>query len=175
MLSPKELTEISESITTSLFSNFQLAEKKISLFLPIERTNELNTYLILDKALTIGASVAVPKTNMKSNELKHIQVDENTQYEVSNYGIPEPRKGRIISAEHIDIVVVPLLAFDKSGYRVGYGKGFYDRFMKKCSPRALFIGISHFDEALDTIEGIHPNDVRLHACITPSHIYRFEQ
>lgn len=173
-LSPGDHVNISDAVCDRLFTNFQLAEKKISLFLPIEKTYEINTYQILDKAISIGAQVAVPKTNMKTNELKHIQIDDNTQLEISDYGIPEPKKGRIISAEHIDIVIVPLLAVDKRGYRVGYGKGFYDRFMKKCSPRAQFIGISHFDELLDEIEDVHSKDIKLHALITPHHIYRFE-
>lgn len=173
-LAPGELSEISESICNSLFTTFQLSEKKISLFLPIERAFELNTYLILDKALGIGAKVAVPKTNPKSNELKHLHVDENSTFEISDYGIPEPVKGKTVASEHIDIVIVPLLAVDKRGFRVGYGKGYYDRFMKKCSPRALFIGISHFDDLLDDIEDVHSQDVKLHICITPNSIYRFD-
>lgn len=173
-LSPGELAMISESICHALFSNFQLAEKKISLFLPIERAFEINTYPILEKALSLDSLVAAPKCNPKTVDLKHIQVDENSQFELSNYGIPEPSKGRVVSAEHIDIVVVPLLAVDRRGYRVGYGKGYYDRFLKKCSPRTQFIGISHFDELIDEIEDVHSKDIRLHAVITPNTIHRFE-
>lgn len=173
-LSPGELTSISEAICDGLFTNFQLEGKKISLFLPIEKKYEINTYQILDKALSIGAQVAVPKTNFKTSDLKHIQIDDQTQLEISEFGIPEPQKGKVISAEHLDVVIVPLLAADQRGYRVGYGKGFYDRFMKKCSPRAIFIGITHFDDLIPEIEDIHAKDVRLHACITPNNIYRFE-
>lgn len=173
-LPPGELSSISELVCNALFSNFQLNEKKISLFLPIERANELNTYFILDKAMNIGAEVAVPKINSNSNELKHIQIDENTVFELSNFGIPEPVKGRTVSAEHIDFVIVPMLAADKNGYRVGYGKGYYDRFLKRCSSKALFIGITHFDDLVDGIEDVHSRDVKLHICITPNQIYRFD-
>ena len=63
---------------------------------------------------------------------------------------------------------------DVNGNRIGYGKGIYDRFLKKCSPRCRLIGLSHFDELVDPIEEIHKDDIALHACITPNKIHRFE-
>ena len=173
MLSPGQLEDISEQICMIAFSNFQLEHKKISLFLPIERKKEINTYKILEKALSFDAEVAVPKVNFKTNELKQILFESAEQLEISKFGIPEPMKGRVIAAEHFDIVFVPMLAVDINGNRVGYGKGYYDRFLKKCSPRCKFVGINHFDELQESIEGVNFNDVRLDACITPENIYRF--
>lgn len=173
-LSPKDLEIISERISHSLFSNFQFEKKKVSLFLPIERTKEINTYRIWEKAMSFDAQVAVPKIDAKSNEIKQILFESEDQLEISSWGIPEPNKGRIIAAEHFDIVIVPLLAIDKSGYRVGYGKGYYDRFLSKCSPRCKFIGISHFDELEEIIDDVSSFDVKLNACVTPNGIHRFE-
>ena len=173
-LSPRQLEHISEKICDSTFRNFQLEGKRISLFLPIERKKEINTYKIWEKALSFGAEVAVPKVNFKTNELKQILFESEDQLEISTFGIPEPKKGRVIAAEHFDYVFVPLLAIDSKGYRVGYGKGYYDRFLKKCSPRCKFIGLSHFDEFQDTIDDIYSGDVRLHGCITPTNFYRFD-
>lgn len=173
-LSPKNLEIISEKICHSAFSNFQLEKKKISLFLPIERKKEINTYKIWEKAISFDAEVAIPKVNFKSNELKQILFESKDQLEISSYGIPEPKKGRVIAAEHFDIVFVPLLAIDKKGNRVGYGKGFYDRFLKKCAPRCKFVGLSLFDELEDSIDGINYKDIRLDYCITPNNIYRFD-
>ncbi len=172
-LSPKQLEDISESICHIAFSSFQLEKKKISLFLPIERKKEVNTYKIWEKAVSFDAEVAVPKVNFGTNEMKQILFESTDQLEISEYGIPEPKKGRVIAAEHFDVVFVPLLAIDKKGHRVGYGKGFYDRFLKKCSPRCKFIGINHFDEFQEEIEGITFTDIKLDACITPSSIHRF--
>ncbi|MFT6503958.1 MAG: 5-formyltetrahydrofolate cyclo-ligase [Crocinitomicaceae bacterium] len=174
-LSPKELEIISEKITHSLFSNFQFEKKKISMFLPIERTKEINTYRIWEKALSFDAQVAIPKLDEKSNEIKQILFESEDQLEISSWGIPEPNRGRIVAAEHFDIIIVPLLAIDQSGQRVGYGKGYYDRFLSKCSPRCKFIGLSHFDDLADKIEDCTPDDIRLDACVTPNHIYRFDQ
>lgn len=173
-LSPKELELISENICHLLFSNFQLENKKVSLFLPIERNGELNTYKIWEKARTLDTHVAVPKVDYKTNSLKHILFESVDQLELSSYGIPEPKIGKVISAEHFDYVIVPLLAIDKKGNRVGYGKGFYDRFLSKCSLRCKFIGVTHFDEVETSISGITPQDIPLHYCITPSKVHRFE-
>ena len=173
-LSPRELEIASESICHLFFSNFQVEDKKISLFLPIERAKEINTYIIWEKALSFDAKVAVPKVDSKSNSLKHILFESTDQLELSSYGIPEPHTGKVIASEHFDFVIVPLLTIDKKGNRVGYGKGFYDRFLNKCSPRAKFIGVSHFDELEDVIPELTKSDIPLHYCITPSKIHRFE-
>ncbi len=173
-LSPEKLELISESICHLLFFNFQLENKKISLFLPIERAKEINTYKIWEKALSFDAKVAIPKVDYKTNQLKHIFFNSVDQLEVSSYGIPEPKHGTVVSAEHFDYVVVPLLAIDERGNRLGYGKGFYDRFLSKCSPRCKFIGISHFDEMEKSIPEITSADIPLHYCITPTKIHRFE-
>lgn len=172
-LSPKRLEEISEAVCHMVFSKYQLEGKKISIFLPIERNKEINTYKIWEKAKSFGAQVAIPKVNIKSNEMKQVIFESEDQLEVSEFGIPEPKKGRVVAAEHFDFVFVPLLAIDKQGNRVGYGKGFYDRFLKKCSPRCTFVGLYHFDELVDKIEGIEFYDIKLNACITPNKIFRF--
>ena len=172
-LAPKQLDDISEKICHLVFSCFQLEKKKISLFLPIERKIEINTYKIWQKALSFDAQIAVPKVNLKTNELKQIVFDSKDQLEISTIGIPEPKKGRIIAAEHFDIVFVPLLAVDVEGNRVGYGKGYYDRFLRKCSPRSVFIGLNHFDGLEDKITDINNNDIKLDACVTPNNVYHF--
>ena len=173
-LSPKQLEIISESICHRAFSNFQLEKKRISLFLPIERTKEINTYKIWEKAISFDAEVAAPKINHNTNELKHILFESKDQLEIAKFGIPEPKKGRVIAAEHFDYVFIPLLAIDKNGYRVGYGKGYYDRFLKRCSPRCKFIGLNHFDDINEEISDLHAMDIKLDACITPNKIIRFE-
>lgn len=172
-LSPGELQRISDDVCHNLFSHFQLEKKKISLFLPIERFKEINTYKIWEKAMNLEATVAVPKTNMDTLDIKQVLFEEEAQLEISPFGIPEPKKGRVIAAEHFDIILVPLLAFDEDGRRIGYGKGIYDRFLKKCSPRCQFIGLCHFEPIGDKIDDMHALDVKLHACVTPEKVYRF--
>ena len=172
-LSPGELERLSEVIVEQTLKHFQLEEKTISIFLPIERQKEVNTYLLWERAMNIGARVAVPKSNFDTLEMRHYLFESTDQLEVNDRGIPEPKKGKVIAADRFDIVFVPLLAVDKNGHRVGYGKGFYDRFLRKCAPSCQFIGLHYFDTE-DPIEDVLPTDVKLNALVTPDKIIRFE-
>ncbi|MFT7351177.1 MAG: 5-formyltetrahydrofolate cyclo-ligase [Flavobacterium sp.] len=77
-----------------------------------------------------------------------------------------------INSTKIDVVFVPLLAFDLQGNRVGYGKGFYDKFLANCKPTTIKIGISFF-EAEEKISDVFAKDVKLDYCITPEKVYSF--
>jgi 5-formyltetrahydrofolate cyclo-ligase len=171
-ISSEKLISLSLNISEKIFNEFDLTEKTISLFLPIEKLNEIDTYLILEKAKNKGNKIAMPKTNFSSNELIHILFNSFDQIETSAFGIPEPNAGEIIQPENFDIVFVPLLAIDKRGNRVGYGKGFYDRFLQKCSPDCLFIGLHLFDQ-MEEIDDITDTDIRLDFCVTPKTLIKF--
>jgi len=173
-LSPNELEDRSEAICNLLFQHFQLAEKTISLFLPIERHKEINTYLILEKGMTLDSKIALPKMNVATQTLKHLLYESQSQLETNSFGVPEPRFGKSINIKDVEIVLVPLLGIDSKGNRVGYGKGYYDKFLKKCTASALFIGLHLFDE-YEVIDDVEPFDVRLHYCVTPSKVIRFEE
>jgi 5-formyltetrahydrofolate cyclo-ligase len=174
-LSPGQLQSISDVVTKNVFLNVPVEQKIISLFLPIEKLHEINTYQLWEKAQSFGAQIAIPKVNPNTAELKHILFEHESQLELSPWGIPEPKSGQIIAADRFHIVFVPLLAVDKIGNRVGYGKGFYDSFLKKCQANCLFIGLNHFEIEQEVIEDIESHDIKLHACITPSGYYRFEK
>ena len=70
------------------------------------------------------------------------------------------------------MVILPLLAFDQQGYRVGYGKGFYDKFLSGCREDCLKVGFSYF-EPIETIDDCNEFDVPLDLCITPQNVYVF--
>lgn len=171
-LSPSELESRSEAICQQIFSNFQLEGKTFSLFLPIERHKEINTYSILEKGISIGATVALPKSNLENHTMKHFQFENHSQLKVNELGIPEPTHGKLIKPEALDVVFIPLLAVDPTGHRIGYGKGFYDRFLKKCNDHCLFIGLHLFDETIE-FDDVDQHDVQLDFCITPNKILRF--
>lgn len=172
-ISPGELQRLSETIIEQTLTHFQLEDKTISLFLPIELQKEVNTYLLWERAKNIGARIAIPKSNFETMEMRHYLFESTDQLEINDRGIPEPKKGKIIAADKFDVVFVPLLAIDKSGHRVGYGKGFYDRFLRKCAPSCQFIGLHYFDLE-DSIDDVLPTDVRLNAVVTPEKIVRFD-
>lgn len=170
--SKEEISSFSELISQQLLSNFQFSNSTISIFLPIEGKNEVNLYGFIDELKKLPAKIVVPKADFDSLEMSHFVYTDASQLEISAYGIPEPIFGEQVTENTIDFVIVPLVIFDQKGYRTGYGKGFYDRFLAKCSPSTLFIGVSFF-EPIEMLSDVHSNDIRLHFCITPKTIYKF--
>ena len=142
------------------------------IFLTIEELKEVNTEYILNILLGKDKHVVISKSDFNSLEMTHYLLTDNTVIKKNNFNIPEPTDGIEVSTEKIDIVFVPLLAFDKKGHRVGYGKGFYDVFLNKCNPKTLKIGLSFF-EPEEVIQKVTENDVKLDYCITPSKIFKF--
>jgi 5-formyltetrahydrofolate cyclo-ligase len=104
--------------------------------------------------------------------MKHFLLTDNTIIKKNEYNIPEPVDGIEISNDKIEVVFIPLLAFDKKGNRVGYGKGFYDKFLSNCKPETLKIGLSFF-EAENEISDVFDGDIGLDYCVTAEGIYRF--
>jgi 5-formyltetrahydrofolate cyclo-ligase len=119
-----------------------------------------------------GIQFCYPRIQMADGSMDAIADDDAVQWEETVFGLEEPVEGNIVSPEKIDVVLVPLLAFDIRGFRVGYGKGFYDRFLTRCKKDVLTIGLSWFPP-VESIDDIHANDVPLKYCITPQRIYAF--
>lgn len=142
------------------------------LFLSITDKKEINTEYLMHILQGKDKSIVVAKSDFATGELKHILLQENTALKLSEYGIPEPVSGIELPADIMDVVFVPLLAFDYDGNRIGYGKGFYDRFLAECKEDTLFIGLSFFEPEEDEIP-YEEMDVPLHFCITPKRIYSF--
>jgi 5-formyltetrahydrofolate cyclo-ligase len=89
------------------------------------------------------------------------------------WGIFEPLNTRVIADSSVDAVIVPLIAFDEQGNRVGYGGGYYDKFLALCRRDCLKIGVSLFDP-VEKIDGIAEYDIRLDQCVTPEKVWSFE-
>jgi 5-formyltetrahydrofolate cyclo-ligase len=143
-------------------------------YYPIAERNEFNVALCEQLLLLNNPSlqIAWPKLQADIITMEAILVTRETVLEKNRYNIFEPSDDEIIQPQLIDAVFVPLLAFDTKGYRVGYGKGYYDRFLSRCAQDVVKIGFSYF-EALDTIEDINEFDVPLNYCITPTRVYEF--
>lgn len=141
------------------------------IFLPISGKKEVNTEFLLHILFGKDKSVVVPKSDFDNHSLKHILLQENTELKATKFGIPEPVNGIELPPESMEVVFIPLLAYDTNGNRVGYGKGFYDRFLKDCREDAIFIGLSLFQpEAKIECDS---TDIRLHYCVTPEKIHQF--
>ena len=143
-------------------------------FKPMPKFNEPNVELLLKHLQTQKSNieVALPKVNKGSQTISAYKIDTTTQFTTSGFSIVEPLSDKPIAPQEVDMVLVPLLTFDPSGYRVGYGKGMYDKFLQQCRHDTLKVGISFF-EAVDSIDDIHSFDIPLDYCITPHKIYNF--
>ena len=115
---------------------------------------------------------ALPRIDAADNSMEAVEINDGGGLTLNQYGIPEPLGGRIINPEIIDLVFVPLIAFDTRGFRVGYGKGYYDRFLKRCREDCCTVGFSFF-EAVDPPGDIREFDVPLDFCISPLRVYEF--
>lgn len=145
--------------------------KSIHVFLPVSSKKEPDTFAIIDylEQKHSEIEIIVSKSDFKQKLMSHYCYPGKANLFLNRYHIPEPQNARPYFGS-IDMVLVPLLAFDLKGYRVGYGKGFYDRFLSSIQTKK--IGLSFFD-AIDTIKDLHLHDVRLNMCITPGQIYTF--
>lgn len=116
--------------------------------------------------------IAVPKIDALSGNIHHYYLNENIQLVPNAFGIDEPAAGEIIPVDEIDIVLIPLLTFDKKGYRVGYGKGFYDKFLSECRPDVIRVGLSFFDP-VEAIDDVNDYDIPLNYCVTSKQLIHF--
>jgi 5-formyltetrahydrofolate cyclo-ligase len=98
-------------------------------------------------------------------------LDTNTKIVENSWGIPEPTNAIKCPDDTIDMILMPLLCFDKQGFRVGYGKGFYDRFLQKCRKDIIKIGLSLFD-SVDKIDDVNENDVRMDFCVKSDAVWK---
>ncbi|SFQ75213.1 5-formyltetrahydrofolate cyclo-ligase [Flavobacterium akiainvivens] len=142
------------------------------LFLSMENQKEVHTDVVLNILAGKDKEVVVSRSDFETCTMVHYLLTDNTKLALSTYGIPEPVDGLEVPSAKMDVVFVPLLAFDIKGHRVGYGKGFYDRFLNECRPDVIRVGLSFFEAA----EGEIPHndtDIALDFCVTPERVYAF--
>lgn len=142
------------------------------LFLTIEEHKEIDTEYILQVLAGKDKEIVVGKSNFDTMEMAHYLLTDNTKFEKNQYNIYEPVDGLEVPVQKIDVVFVPLLAYDTKGNRVGYGKGFYDKFLAQCKEDVVKIGLS-FYEPEETIDDVIATDIRLDICVTPTDIKYF--
>jgi 5-formyltetrahydrofolate cyclo-ligase len=178
-LSAEEVARRSAQLCAGFFQHFPVAEWRwLHVFLPLASKNEPDTWPIIRRVWAEEAALqlAAPVVQPDGISLKHYELTPATPLVTSHWGIPEPQAtlGTEVQPAQLDAVLVPLLACDRRGHRVGYGGGFYDRFLVQCRPGALFIGLSILEEEpLAEIADVLPTDVPLHACLLPSGVWNF--
>lgn len=143
-------------------------------FYPIEANNEVNTFLITDYLhfRNPNLQICYPRTNLADRTMLAIKCNADTIFEANAFSVPEPLDTTSVDPANFDLVIIPMLAYDKKGNRVGYGKGFYDRYLQLCREDCLKVGMSYF-EPIDAVDDANEFDVPLDFCITPQRTYVF--
>mgnify|MGYP003576579396 FL=1 len=156
------------------FSKLDFSEiKTIHIFLPIAEKNEPDTFLFIDwlRNNHPDIKIIIPKADFETSLMSNYVYLGKDGLEKNLYDILEPQKGELHSGD-VEMVIIPLLAFDERGYRVGYGKGFYDRFLQGLA--TLKVGVSFFESG-DDIDDVNEHDIQMDLCITPHKVYDFRK
>ncbi|WP_379965972.1 5-formyltetrahydrofolate cyclo-ligase [Epilithonimonas sp. UC225_85] len=169
-LSQDEVNFLSQKLLENFILQFNPVEnQKVNVFLAIEKFNEVNTQIFIDYFFENEIRVFVPK--IKSEKIISVEVFPDSEFEINSWGIKEP-VSNIASNVQLDYVLTPLLYCDLYGNRVGYGKGFYDRFFSGYFNIDKKIGLNYFPPQ-ESISDVMDQDVALDSLITPSEFYVF--
>ena len=141
------------------------------IFLSIENQKEVDTSFLRTLLQGKDKEIVIPKI-IDSERLQHFLLTDHTLFKKNSLGIPEPVSGIEIKPSLIDVVFIPLLSFDYKGNRVGYGKGYYDRFLLNCKEECLKIGLSFFEEE-QCVFDVEDTDISLDFCVTPKQVYKY--
>ncbi|MXV14546.1 5-formyltetrahydrofolate cyclo-ligase [Hufsiella ginkgonis] len=175
-LSPVEINDLN----TALVARFAQIKLEgigvVHVFYPIPGKIEPDSLRIVNylREEHPGIRLVLPKSNLDMHTLTHILWTEDTPLAMNRWGITEPEQGEAVDPQSIDLVLIPLLAYDTHGNRVGYGKGFYDRFLASCRPGVVKAGISWFPPE-ELVTDADPFDVPLDLCIHPKRVIYFRR
>lgn len=166
-----------EDMSAAISNHFKLLDLSkihfLHLFYPIAGKAEFDSLLLVNwlRSAHPEIKLVLSKSDIRLHTLSHHIWDENTGLSMNQWGITEPENGAEVGPAQLDLILVPLLAFDTNGNRIGYGKGFYDRFLQECRSDSLKVGVSFFPPG----EAIPVNefDVPLDLCITPQKVWKF--
>ncbi len=165
-LTEEQIGKLQKNIYEQIYDLDISEVKTIHLFLSLRKFKEIDTQPIINFFRSKNKNIVVSTCNFKDNTLSHFYLKQNTVLELNKFGVPEPVNAIQVSESELDIVFVPLLISDKKNFRVGYGKGFYDRFLTNCRKDAKMIGLNFF-KPIDSIEDVNEFDVPLHQVIYP--------
>lgn len=142
----------------------------IHTFLPIERNKEVNTWPIIKSLIDQKKKVVVSSTDLKNETMHHYYYHPQLKFKLNRLKIPEPVNADKADVNSIEVIFMPLLAADKLGNRIGYGKGYYDRLLHDL-PEMKKVGLS-LGPLFDAFNFAESHDIRLDYCISPFEIHQ---
>jgi 5-formyltetrahydrofolate cyclo-ligase len=171
-LSENQIEEFSLAIANEVLLLPIWEKTYFHVFLPIEEQKEVNTEYLLHLLSGKDKEICISKSDFETRKMTHFLLTDNTKIKKNEYNIPEPVDGIDVPSNKMEVVFIPLLAYDKNGNRVGYGKGFYDKFLAECNQNTIKIGLSFFEHE-EVISDINATDIQLNYCVTPKRTIKF--
>lgn len=126
--------------------------QSIHCFLPITRNREPDLTSLFSTLWAEGRKVLVSKSDFENKIMEHFWLDYHTKLNTNHLGIPEPVSAKSADIEEADLIILPLMAVDKKGNRIGYGGGFYDRLLSGFSGETVGVSLSSLFDDLGTDE-----------------------
>ncbi|MCD2348800.1 5-formyltetrahydrofolate cyclo-ligase [Clostridium guangxiense] len=136
-----------------------------NIFLFVSYNSEVDTHKIIRHSLKEGKRIFVPKVISRKDGMETIEIKGFSDLEKSKHGILEPCSDKYANPEVVDVVFAPGLAFDKNGGRLGYGAGFYDRYLKLLKKSTAKIGLCYSFQVVENVP-MEEYDVRMNGIIT---------
>jgi 5-formyltetrahydrofolate cyclo-ligase len=146
-----------------------------NLFIFVSFRTEIDTHAIIKRALLLEKNVFVPRTKDADGNMEAIQIESLEQLTTARMGLPEPELRLPPTAAPIfDLILVPGLAFDRHGYRLGYGGGYYDKFLSKLPQHGLTLGLAYHIQLTDNLP-FDAHDQKLDGVVTEKEVIRFDK
>ena len=160
------------NISNHLLNNFSLIKKNVHLFYPISKNKEVNTWHI-HNAIKSNSAIFTSLYEKSKKNWECASFNPSVKFTKGKLDIPVQSDYKLEKFDKIDIILIPLLVFDKFGNRVGYGKGIYDRILNQLNNDCLKIGLSFFEVSKENIQ-VNFYDQSLDYCQTPEKLYKFK-
>ncbi|HCW53189.1 MAG TPA: 5-formyltetrahydrofolate cyclo-ligase [Clostridium sp.] len=166
-----------DKIITDKFFESNYYKKADNIFIYISYGSEIDTKYIITRAIKEGKKIYVPRTEFSERLMNAVRINNFDNLIKSKYGALEPKKDKtFIDPNDLDLIVVPGVAFDKNGGRIGYGAGFYDRYFKRINDenksRIMKLVLAYDFQLMDKVP-TDKDDVSIDAVMTEKQFIKF--
>jgi 5-formyltetrahydrofolate cyclo-ligase len=166
------IEDSSKIIADKLLSNFIFKNQNTHLFYPIQSKKEIDTWFLHKRLIEQNCKFYSSVHNIRKDTWDCIEFDPKVNFTETTFKVPIPLKYVESMYSKIDIIIIPLLAFDEKGNRIGYGKGIYDNILFNLNPNCIKIGVSFFEKEKKIISSEN-HDIKLDYCQTINQLYKF--
>lgn len=171
LLNPKELEDKSHLILDKIMHSVDIL-RDMNVMIYMDYKNEVKTKDILQYIISQNAHVILPRVDMSNHTLTLHRVENTKELILSDYGILEPKLGyNTVTINDVDLILAPGVAFDKRGYRLGYGGGFYDQLLSHKRKEVQVVALAFDCQMVETVP-TEPHDYRMDMIITESSVFK---